>query len=182
MPASSPPTATTPPTPSTTSRGPGLPGGDRPDRAGHAHGWAYLAYLRLDELRYGYAQDPLGRELEAAAAAARRAVELEPGNAVAQRALAAVLFTAGDLEGFLRHAERALDLNPNDSDALADLGGKIAYAGDWERGLAMRTRAMERNPAHPPPTASPSSSTPTGGATTRRPRPSSTASAFRTSS
>jgi TolB-like protein/Tfp pilus assembly protein PilF len=117
---------------------------------GYAQGWAYLAYLHLDDLRYGYASSPLGRELEQAAAAARRAVALEPENAVAQRALAAVLFTAGDLEGFRRHAERALALNPNDSDALADLGGKIAFSGDWEEGLAMRQRAMELNPAHPP--------------------------------
>lgn len=115
----------------------------------YAHGWAYLAYLQLDELRYGYARDPAGRELEAAAAAARRALSLEPENALAQRAMAAVLFTRGDLEGFRRHAERSLELNLNDSDALADLGGKLAYAGEWERGLAMRRRAMELNPAHP---------------------------------
>jgi len=115
----------------------------------YAHAWAYLAYLSLDERRYGYARDPLGRELEAAETAARRAVVLEPDNALAQRAMAAVLFTAGDVEGFRRHAERALELNPNDSDALADLGGKLAYAGEWERGLAMRRRAMELNPAHP---------------------------------
>jgi TolB-like protein/Tfp pilus assembly protein PilF len=117
---------------------------------GYAHGWAYLAYLHLDDLRYGYARSPLGRELEQAAEAARRAVELEPENAVAQRALAAVLFTAGDLDGFRRHAERALTLNPNDSDALADLGGKLAYGGDWEDGLTMRERAMQLNPEHPP--------------------------------
>ncbi len=121
--------------------------GREPD---YAHGWAYLAYLLLDELRYGYAMSPLGRELERATEAARRAVALEPANAVAQRALAAVLFTAGDLEGFRRHAARALELNPNDSDALADLGGKLAYSGDWEEGLAMRERAMQLNPAHPP--------------------------------
>lgn len=115
----------------------------------YAHAWAYLAYLHLDERRYGYARDPLGRELETAEAAARRAVSLEPDNALALRALAAVLFTQGDLDGFRRHAERSLELNPNDSDALADLGGKLAYSGDWERGLAMRRRAMALNPAHP---------------------------------
>ena len=115
----------------------------------YAHAWAYLAYLELDRLRYGYARDPSGRELEDAAAAAKRAVALEPENALAQRAMAAVLFTQRDIEGFLRHAERALELNPNDSDALADLGGKLAYAGEWERGLAMRQRAMRLNPAHP---------------------------------
>ena len=115
----------------------------------YAHAWAYLAYLHLDEHRYGYARDPLGRELETAEATARRAVSLEPDNALAQRALAAVLFTKGDLDGFRRHAERSLQLNPNDSDALADLGGKLAYAGEWEQGLAMRRRAMALNPAHP---------------------------------
>lgn len=116
---------------------------------GYAHGWAYLAYLRLEALRYGYARDPAGQELAAALAAARQAVHLEPLNAVAQRALAAVLFTMGDMDGFREHARRALELNPNDSDALADLGGKIAFSGDWERGLAMRARAIELNPAAP---------------------------------
>ncbi len=116
----------------------------------YAHGWAYLAYLLLDDLRYGYARGTADLDLQQAAAAARRAVALEPENAVAQRALAAVLFTAGDVAGFRRQAERALALNPNDSDALADLGGKLAYSGEWERGLAMRERAMQLNPAHPP--------------------------------
>ncbi len=116
---------------------------------GYAHAWAYLAYLRLEALRYGYTDDPADEVLAAASRAAREAVEIEPENAVAQRALAAVLFTRGDLEGFHEHARRALELNPNDSDALADLGGKIAYSGDWARGLAMRARAIELNPAHP---------------------------------
>lgn len=115
----------------------------------YAHAWAYLAYLHLEALRYGYKADLAEDKLAAAMAAARKAVELEPENAVAQRALAAVLFTAGDMEGFRRHADRALELNPNDSDALADLGGKIAYSGDWEKGLAMRARAIELNPSHP---------------------------------
>ncbi len=116
----------------------------------YAHGWAYLAYLRLDELRYGYRSNTSQAAIEAALAAAKRAVELEPDNAMAQRAMAAVLFTKGDIDGFRRHADRALELNPNDSDALADLGGKIAYSGDWVRGLALRQQAIDQNPAHPP--------------------------------
>ena len=116
----------------------------------YAHAWAYLAYMRLDELRYGYTDTPRDAAIEAALAAAERAVALEPDNAMAQRAMAAVLFTNGDIEGFRRYADRALELNPNDSDALADLGGKIAYSGDWERGLALRREAIERNPTHPP--------------------------------
>ncbi len=116
----------------------------------YAHGWAYLAYLRLDELRYGYRDTTRTVAIDEALTAAKRAVALEPENAMAQRAMAAVLFTKGDIEGFRRHADRALELNPNDSDALADLGGKIAYSGDWERGLALRQAAIERNPAHPP--------------------------------
>jgi len=116
----------------------------------YAHGWAYLAYLRLDELRYGYRDTTAEVAIDEALSAAKRAVALEPENAMAQRAMAAVLFTKGDIDGFRRHADRALELNPNDSDALADLGGKIAYSGDWERGLALRQAAIERNPAHPP--------------------------------
>lgn len=116
----------------------------------YAHGWAYLAYLRLDELRYGYRSNTPQAAIAAALAAAKRAVELEPENAMAQRAMAAVLFTKGDIDGFRRHADQALELNPNDSDALADLGGKIAYSGNWERGLALRQQAIEHNPAHPP--------------------------------
>ncbi len=115
----------------------------------YAHAWAYLAYLHLEALRYGYKADLAENKLAAAMAAARKAVDLEPENAVAQRALAAVLFTAGDMDGFRLHADRALELNPNDSDALADLGGKIAYSGDWEQGLAMRARAIQLNPSHP---------------------------------
>jgi hypothetical protein len=116
-----------------------------PDRADC---WAMLAWLYRSEFTHGFnpRPDPLGRSL----AAARRAIEADPSNAIAHAALASTLFCRRDFAAFRSVAQRALALNrleglchrlPRSSARLCRRLG----AGH----CALAERATELNPNHP---------------------------------
>jgi len=86
--------------------------------------------------------DALGRAL----AAARRAVEVSPSNALSYWALAFALFLRRDLHGCRTAAQRAIDLNRMDGSVVAFMGHLIAYSGEWERGVAIARPAAALNP------------------------------------
>ena len=114
---------------------------------GYADGWAMLSLLYAEEYGLGFnAQpDPLGRALQAA----RRATDAAASNALAQTALARILFFRKEFQAMRSTAEQAMLLNPMDGAALAQLGSVLAYSGDWERGCDLLQRAMQLNPRHP---------------------------------
>jgi TolB-like protein len=89
--------------------------------------------------------DPLGR----AQAAARRAVELSPGSALASQALAQSLFFRKELDACRPVAERTIALNPMDGAISAFMGILLALSGDWARGCAAAQAAMSLNPHFP---------------------------------
>lgn len=112
-------------------------------------GWAMLAYLYLDEIRFDLnrrtsSPSAMVRAREAAA----RAVLLDPTNVRSLQAQMTVLFFDREPGPALALGEHALFLNPNDTELLAEVGSRIAQAGDWKRGGAMLERALARNPAH----------------------------------
>ena len=114
---------------------------------GYADGWATLSLLYAEEYGLGFnAQpDPLGRALQAA----RRATDAAASNALAQTALARILFFRKEFRAMRSAADQAISLNPMDGAALAQLGSCFAYSGDWERGCDLLERAMQLNPRHP---------------------------------
>jgi TolB-like protein len=109
--------------------------------------WAMLSWLYRGEFTHGFnpRPDPLGRAL----AAARRAIEAEPSNAIAHAALASTFFCRREFAAFRTAAQRALALNRLEGYATAYLGLQLAYAGDWEQGCALAERATQLNPHHP---------------------------------
>lgn len=114
--------------------------------------WAMLALVYLDEWDLDEGQpDPDGRPdpIPRALAAARRAVELDPGMGLGQRALADAAFYSSDLATFRSAAAAAISLAPNHADLLADMGRKLAYSGDWAQGTTLVRKAVELNPNHP---------------------------------
>ncbi|MDQ6892576.1 MAG: protein kinase [Acidobacteriota bacterium] len=113
----------------------------------YADAWAMLAFLCGQEYGQGFKlqADPL----TGGAAAARRAVESDPSNALAYFSLAQALFFQKDFQSFRNAAERAVALNPMDGNSMAFLGEMLTYAGDEERGLALAGRAKQLNPNHP---------------------------------
>ncbi len=113
----------------------------------YADAWAMLAFLCVQEYGQGFKlqADPL----TSGSAAARRAVEAAPSNALAYFSLAQALFFQKDFQSFRNAAERAVALNPMDGNSIAFLGELLTYAGDEERGLALAGRAKQLNPNHP---------------------------------
>ena len=103
--------------------------------------------LYLDEDRFGYnprsgPSTPLERSLKAA----RRAVELDPGNTRALQALMTALFFNQQLAEAMRVGEQALATNPNDTELMGEYGVRLAMGGQWKRGAAVLDQALALNP------------------------------------
>ena len=112
----------------------------------YADAWAMLSYLCAQDYVHGYDLQP--GALEAAASAARRAVELGPSNHLSWFSLAQSLSYQKDFDSFRHAAERAVELNPMDGSSLALLGELLLYAGSADRGMQLAERAKRLNPIH----------------------------------
>ena len=113
----------------------------------YADAWAMLSWLYVQDYAQGFnlQADSLARGL----AAAQRAVEVAPSNALAYFSLAPALFFQKELQSFRNAADRAVALNPMDGNSIAFMGELLTYAGEWERGLELARRAKELNPSYP---------------------------------
>jgi TolB-like protein len=116
----------------------------------YAEAWGCLAVTYLGEHIFGFnPRSGDAHPLERVWAAARRAVQLDPGSIIGQYGLALSYYYRHEMALFRDVAERALSLAPNRSDLLANLGLHLAYAGQWERGLMLLDKARVLNPLHP---------------------------------
>ena len=113
----------------------------------HADSWAMLSMIYRGEFAQGYNAGP--NPLDRALAAAQRAVDLAPTNALCHYALATVYYFRKEKVSFRTTVERCLTLNPLDGSAVAYLGMLTATTGEWERGCAMVESAMKLNPYYP---------------------------------
>ena len=117
---------------------------DAPD---HSNCWAMLCMIYRAEFAQGFNAQP--NPLQRALAAARKAEEAAPLNALAHSAKAVTLFFLKEKAAFRVAAERAIALNPLDGSTTAYLGLLMAAAGDWDHGCAVVDAAMKLNPNHP---------------------------------
>ncbi len=114
---------------------------------GYADAWAMLSILDAQDYVHGY--ELRADALEAAASAARRAVQLGPSNHLAYFSLAQSLSYQKELDSFRDAAERAVELNPMDGNSVALIGELLTYAGSADRGMQLAERAKRLNPSHP---------------------------------
>jgi TolB-like protein/Flp pilus assembly protein TadD len=136
------------------------------DRAGHAEGrreaqraididpdyaraYSILAFSYFQDRNSGYADDPeewlrLGDE------AARKAVALDEGDAMAHLIFGSVSMFARRHDQAIVELRRAIELNPNLAQAHAQLGNALTFAGRAEEGLQALDAAMALDPHHPP--------------------------------
>lgn len=113
----------------------------------YATAWAMLSIIYLDEDRFKYNPKPdPSVPLERSLKAARRAVELDPGNVRALQALMTVLFFNQQLGESMQVGEQALATNPNDTELIGEYGVRLAMGGQWQRGADMLDQALAFNP------------------------------------
>jgi TolB-like protein len=85
----------------------------------YATGWALLAQISIDEVRFKFPFDPasspaIGRAL----ALARHAVELDPRNVRALHSEMSALYFSKEFDAGRRVGEQALAINPNDTELM----------------------------------------------------------------
>lgn len=117
----------------------------------YAQAWAALSWMYVDQFRHGFNPRPSEKPLlDLALAAARKAVDLNPGDAFNRRRLAGVHIARGNIELAREEILEALALNPNSSGVLAGSGWILKNAGEWEKAFINAKKAIKLNPWHPP--------------------------------
>ena len=111
--------------------------------AHHRLAWTYLIDFEL-----GW-QDPPELLIAEALKAARRAVDLDPAEGLAEMALSSTFLAARDFETADIHARRATRLNPNDAEIVVLQGQLDILIGDPTVGVQLAEQAMRQNPFAP---------------------------------
>ncbi len=114
----------------------------------YSRSWTGVAYSHYRDAFLGFTED---REQSIAQCldAARRALALDDGDAVAHFVLSRALQLAGRPEAALREARLAIELNPNDSGGHASLGALLVITGRADDGIAELDRALRLSPKDP---------------------------------
>lgn len=110
----------------------------------YADAWAYLAYVYREEYLHRYPGQPT--PLERSAAAARRAIDLDPGNSMAHFSMAFTAASQYSLDAAVVEMERVVALSPNDSAMLGGVSIYLAHAGRWDRAIEISDRVEQLNP------------------------------------
>lgn len=103
-----------------------------------------LAWVYLDEFRFGWSARPAA--LDRALKAASRAVELEPNNGFAHWRLAKILFFRKEFDRFESEMRRAIALNPNHAETLADVAIHLAVRDRVDEAYEYAQRAIQLDP------------------------------------
>lgn len=112
--------------------------------------WAHLAFLYVDEYRFGFnAVIDAAPALDRATDAARHAIAADSTNAEAHLALAVAYWFEREFSSFFAEADRALALNLNDPMVLAEVGTRRFLLGDFDGGVALVRQALARNSGRP---------------------------------
>lgn len=112
---------------------------------GEAHAWLAIGHW-AESVCWGQPGDANGAM---ALSSARRAVEIDPGDAVAHMILGFIRLYDGALDEAEAEFDTALRLNPAQADTYAVLADKRVYEGRPDAALDCMAKALRLNP-HPP--------------------------------
>ena len=117
---------------------------------GNAAAWAALVLVFNTQRNWGFALPPeeaasVDRRLYLAAkalAAANRAIELAPNDALVRGLAARAAWMACQPDLVRIETMRAIALNPNDPQNLGPLGTLMAYSGFWDEGVSLAEKGI----------------------------------------
>ncbi len=114
---------------------------------GYADASALLAYMYLDEYRFGgYGPRPYDpAALARAVSTARHAAELDANNVYVLLALSTLHFYRREFAEADEVNRRLLSLYPTNPEVLGQVGWRTAFAGNWEQGAALVRQAIDRS-------------------------------------
>lgn len=116
----------------------------------YVQAWAMLGWMHLDAGRYEFdGKETTQEKYQKAFEAASRAIELEPDNLLALKAMASIDFYMCRYQKSERLWRHAVELNPYDPDTLAHFGWSLAARGNFEEGIPLLWKAIERTVAPP---------------------------------
>ncbi|HPF46254.1 MAG TPA: hypothetical protein P5227_03370 [Emcibacteraceae bacterium] len=116
----------------------------------YADAWAGLAFLALDEYRFGFnvktdADDALDR----AQALAEKSISMSSQFSIAWYALTIIHYHKGEWDRFRNNIKMGLSIAPNSPAVLADSGVYLCLMGEIKQGLSLVKKAIALNPQHP---------------------------------
>jgi len=110
--------------------------------------WARLGWCYARIVMFGCVEDR-DASLKLGFEAARRAVALDDGSAMAHMGLGAVHIWAEETDLGLAEAQIALELNPNFAIAAMAVGNRLDLMGKTEEGITQMERSLTLNPRDP---------------------------------
>ena len=108
-----------------------------------------LAFVHINEYRWGWGALSANDALAKARHAAQTALDLDPDYYDGHAAMANVHLQENDLDRAIIRATRARALNPNDTNVMGDLADILAYAGRTSEAEELLAKAMRLDPLHP---------------------------------
>jgi len=120
------------------------------EEPGNAAAWAALVLVFNTQRNWGLAlpaEEAASVEKRfylaaKALAAANRAIEIAPNDALVRGLAARAAWMACQLDMVRIETMRAIALNPNDPQILGPLGNLMAYAGFWDEGVALTEKGI----------------------------------------
>ena len=113
-----------------------------------AAAYAALAGCTMD-MTYVFQASDFGEAGQTGERLARRAIALDPGEAIAHARLGHSLFYQGDLEGCILKCEEALSLDTNCATAHGVRGSALLYSGRREEARTSNQNCLRLNPLDP---------------------------------
>ncbi|MCK0138487.1 winged helix-turn-helix domain-containing protein [Aliiroseovarius sp. F47248L] len=112
------------------------------------YGYVGLTFVHINRYRWGWTDEDLIVELDAARRYARKAVQVAPEYYDAHTAMAYMHIQEGELGKSVARFRKALDLNPNDTSAMAALAEALTYGGRAEEAEDLMLRVVRLDPLH----------------------------------
>ena len=101
---------------------------------------------KRDYIKLGIAKAAKG-DVQGAIAELDRAIEVDPGNAVAYANRGAAKILAGNPQGAIADLDKAIEINPGDAAAYGERGNAKARKGDLDGAIEDFTKVIEIDPA-----------------------------------